>query len=132
MTQRGLSFNHAMIYTQSLAASLEFYRDKLGFRLLETYPGAYARLECPAGGATIALHVLEPGKTMKTASEGVRLYFEVEDLEGFCRDLEKQGTAFDQPPKRMPWGWQHAYLRDPDGHEISLYWAGEARTRASG
>jgi hypothetical protein len=25
----------------------------------------------------------------------------------------------------MPWGWRHAYLNDPDGHEISLYWAGE-------
>jgi hypothetical protein len=27
----------------------------------------------------------------------------------------------------MPWGWRHAYLRDPDGHEVSLYWAGKAR-----
>ena len=27
----------------------------------------------------------------------------------------------------MPWGWRHAYLNDPDGHEISLYWAGENR-----
>ena len=26
-------------------------------------------------------------------------------------------------PKDMPWGWRHAYLNDPDGHEISLYWA---------
>jgi len=29
----------------------------------------------------------------------------------------------------MPWGWRHAYLNDPDGHEISLYWAGENRMR---
>ena len=27
----------------------------------------------------------------------------------------------------MPWGWRHAYLDDPDGHEISLYWAGPNR-----
>jgi hypothetical protein len=27
----------------------------------------------------------------------------------------------------MPWGWTHAYLTDPEGHEISLYSAGEAR-----
>ena len=32
-----------------------------------------------------------------------------------------------QPPKLMPWGWKHAYLNDPDGHEISLYWAGRKR-----
>jgi hypothetical protein len=29
----------------------------------------------------------------------------------------------------MPWGWQHAYLRDPDGHQLSLYWAGPKRFR---
>ena len=34
-------------------------------------------------------------------------------------------------PKPMPWGWQHAYLEDPDGHEISLYWAGAARLQAT-
>jgi hypothetical protein len=27
----------------------------------------------------------------------------------------------------MPWGWRHAYLDDPDGHEVSLYWAGRKR-----
>ena len=29
----------------------------------------------------------------------------------------------------MPWGWRHAYLNDPDGQEISLYWAGENRMK---
>ena len=32
-------------------------------------------------------------------------------------------------PRMMPWGWRHAYLNDPDGHEISLYWAGENRRK---
>jgi hypothetical protein len=27
----------------------------------------------------------------------------------------------------MPWGWKHAYLSDPDGHELSLYRAGAKR-----
>ena len=31
----------------------------------------------------------------------------------------------------MPWGWRHAYLNDPEGHEISLYWAGEQRMQKS-
>jgi hypothetical protein len=31
----------------------------------------------------------------------------------------------------MPWGWTHAYLNDPDGHEVSLYWAGVKRLRKS-
>ena len=43
----GLEFNHAMIYATDVARSLEFYRDALGFRLIEEYPGSYARLRSP-------------------------------------------------------------------------------------
>jgi uncharacterized glyoxalase superfamily protein PhnB len=57
----------------------------------------------------------------------VRLYFEVRDLDDFCRRLQKRGFYFTRLPTMMPWGWRHAYLNDPEGHEISLYWAGENR-----
>lgn len=122
-----VEFNHAMIYTTKLPRALKFYRDALGFEVVDTYPGAYARLKSPAGGTTIALHVVDSGQKMNAKTEGLRLYFEVEGLGAFCKALEKKGVKFDQMPKDMPWGWKHAYLRDPDGHEISLYWAGKAR-----
>jgi hypothetical protein len=38
-----------------------------------------------------------------------------------------KGVVFEQMPKDMPWGWRHAYLRDPDGRQISLYSAGAKR-----
>jgi hydroxymethylpyrimidine/phosphomethylpyrimidine kinase len=64
---------------------------------------------------------------MNASTEGVRLYFEVKALDALCNALEKRGVKFDQMPRDMPWGWRHAYLHDPDGHEVSLYWAGTAR-----
>ena len=70
----------------------------------------------------------EPGKEPPRA-EGVRLYFETTDLDDVCAALEASGTVLTQPPKMMPWGWRHAYVDDPDGHEISLYWAGRKRFR---
>lgn len=124
-----LEFNHAMIYTADVERALRFYRDALGFETVDVYPHAYARLKSPAGGTTIALHALEVGQAMDPRSEGLRLYFEVEDLDAFCQGLAGKGVLFDRMPEDMPWGWRHAYLRDPDGHEISLYWAGEARIR---
>jgi catechol 2,3-dioxygenase-like lactoylglutathione lyase family enzyme len=124
-----IEFNHAMIYTAGLTRALNFYRDALGFQVVDDYPGAYARMKSPGGGTTIALHVLEEGKSLDPDKEGLRLYFEVEGLDAFCEALKKRGVALDQMPKDMPWGWRHAYLRDPDGHEISLYWAGKARLR---
>ncbi len=124
-----LTFNHAMIYAKDVARSMAFYRDLMGFKLIEDfrYEGipVYARLRAPGGDGTIALHQAGPGASI--ASEGVRLYFEVRDLDDFCSKLQRKGFYITQLPRMMPWGWRHAYLNDPDGHEISLYWAGENR-----
>ncbi len=123
-----VEFNHAMIYTNDVARALGFYRGALGFKLIEEFRGGpapvYARLQSPAGKMTIALHLAGPGQ--EVASAGTRLYFEVKALDALCKKLKAEGK---QMPKPMPWGWMHAYLDDPDGHEVSLYWAGAKRFR---
>ncbi len=128
-----LSFNHAMLYAKDVQRALGFYRDLLGFKLVDEfrYEGkpVYARLRAPGGDGTIALHLAGPGTSL--ASDGVRLYFEIRELDDFCRKLQAKGFYITQMPRMMPWGWRHAYLNDPDGHEISLYWAGENRMRKS-
>jgi len=130
-----LAFNHAMIYVRDVDRALHFYRDLLGFRLIEVYRHAgragYARLRAPAGQTTIALHALERGMRLPRR-ECLRLYFEAPSrgqLERFCRAIAGAGVRFRQQPKKMPWGWEHAYLLDPDGHEVSLYWAGRKRLK---
>jgi catechol 2,3-dioxygenase-like lactoylglutathione lyase family enzyme len=128
-----LTFNHAMIYVKDVARALGFYRDLLGFKLIEDfrYDGTpvYARLRAPGGDGTIALH--QAGPSASLVSEGVRLYFEVRDLDDFCQRLMRKGFYITKMPRMMEWGWRHAYLNDPDGHEISLYWAGEKRMSKS-
>ena len=124
-----LQFNHVMIYTTKLVLASKFYRDMLGFQVVDSYPGTYLRMKSPTGSTTIALHAVDPGQEMNSRTEDLRLYFEVEGLDAFCKTLHKKGVKFRQMPKDMPWGWRHAYLADPDGHEISLYWAGEARLK---
>jgi len=124
-----LTFNHAMIYVKDVNRALSFYRDLLGFKLIEDfrYDGVpvYARLRAPGGDGTIALH--QAGASASLVSDGVRLYFENANLDDFCRSLIRKGFYITQMPRMMEWGWRHAYLNDPDGHEISLYWAGEKR-----
>ena len=126
-----LAFNHAMVYSRDVAASLRFYGDVLGLKLLEEYKAGertvYARLKSPGSDTTIALHMVRPGEEVRTG--GVRLYFEIRDLDKFCKRLADSGVKFSKPPALMPWGWTHAYLDDPDGHEVSLYWAGAKRLR---
>lgn len=125
-TRDGVDFNHAMLYVRNLDASLRFYVDALGFRIIETLVG-YARLRAPRGSGTIALHHARPGQD--TSSSAIRLYFEVSNIEQFCAALERKGIAFEDSVARRSWGWTHAYLTDPDGHELSIYSAGAARFR---
>jgi catechol 2,3-dioxygenase-like lactoylglutathione lyase family enzyme len=128
-----LTFNHAMIYVKDVNRALQFYRDLMGFKLIEDFryedTPVYARLHAPGGDGTIALH--QAGPDVSVSSDGVRLYFEVRDLDGFCEKLQQKNFYITQLPRMMPWGWRHAYLNDPDGHEISLYWAGENRMKKS-
>jgi len=128
-----LTFNHAMIYSQNVERGIQFYRDMLGFKLIEDFrhegKSVYARLRAPGGDGTIALHQAAPGTSV--ASDGVRLYLEIRELDDFCRKLQQKGFYITQLPKMMPWGWRHAYLNDPDGHELSIYWAGENRMKKS-
>ena len=128
-----LDFNHAMLYARDVERATRFYRELLGFKLVDEfrYEGkpVYARLRAPGGEGTIALHLAGPGANV--ASEGVRLYFEIRELDEFCARLKAKGVYFTQMPKMMPWGWKHAYLDDPDNHEVSLYWAGANRMKKS-
>ena len=126
-----LTFNHAMVYVKDVPRALDFYRELLGFKMVDEFrhegKPVYARLRAPGGDGTIALHMAGPGTSL--VSEGVRLYFEIRELDDFCRKLQAKHFYITQMPQMMPWGWRHAYLNDPDGHEISLYWAGENRMK---
>jgi len=120
-----------MIYVKDVERALGFYRDLLGFKLIEDFlyenKPVYARLRAPGGDATIALHQAGPNDSV--SSDGVRLYFELGELDTFCRKLQQKNFYITKLPRMMPWGWRHAYLNDPDGHEISLYWAGGNRMK---
>ncbi|MBI3665818.1 MAG: VOC family protein [Acidobacteria bacterium] len=121
-----------MLYSRDVAQAVYFYVDLLGFRLIEQVGHGgmlvYARIRSPRGSSTLALHLLEPGKTLPV-DDAVRLYFEVRNVGAMCKKLQATGVKLLGEPKVMPWGWKHAYLKDPDGHELSLYWAGPKRFR---
>ena len=121
----GPAFNHAMLYVSRIDRALRFYVDVLGFRVVDELDG-YARLRAARGTSTIALHLSESRRPPRST---IRLYFEVSDIERYCAELEAMGIRFTAPLERKSWGWKHAYLTDPDGHELSIYSAGAARLR---
>ncbi|MGA2707979.1 MAG: VOC family protein [Steroidobacteraceae bacterium] len=55
------------------------------------------------------------------------IYFECDDLDAVYEELRTQGIVFDQAPADQPWFWREAYLSDPDGNVLCLYYAGSNR-----
>lgn len=117
-----MDLNQVTVGCTDLEASVAFYRG-LGLRQIVSNPPDYARFECPVGGATFSLHRVD----RVPRDSGTVVYFEVEDLDARVAALEASGLRFESGPRDQPWLWREAYLRDPAGNLVCLYFAGDAR-----
>lgn len=116
-----MNLNQVTIYSEKSVESVEFYR-KLGLRLIVDSLPRYARLECPDGDATLSVH-----ETENAAESNIVLYFECKDLDEKVEALKNLGLEFEQEPTDQTWLWREAYLRDPSGNRICLFYGGEIR-----
>ena len=117
-----MNLNQVTIYTDKVAESIEFYR-KLGLKLIVDSAPRYIRFECPDGDSTLSIH-----ETDEVANHSnIILYFECNDLDAKAKELKKLGFVFEQEPTDRTWLWREAYLKDPTGNKICLFYAGENR-----
>ena len=117
-----MNLNQITAPTVDLEKAIGFYR-KLGLKLIVKSTPRYARFVCPDGNSTFSLHQVEN----LPKGEGVSIYFECENLDEFVSDLIEQGLKFDLLPTDQVWLWREAKLKDPDGNQLILYFAGENR-----
>ena len=117
-----MDLNQVTIPTLNVEKSIEFY-EKLGLKPIVKAVPHYARFELPEGSATFSLHHVEE----LPKGEGVYLYFESERLDELVNELVKKGIEFDELPEDRSWLWREARLKDPDGNQLILYYAGENR-----
>jgi uncharacterized glyoxalase superfamily protein PhnB len=99
-----------------------FY-EKLGLKIIVDSLPRYGRWECPEGETTLSVHAAEN----VPENQSLVLYFECEDLDAKVRELKERGLNFEQEPTDQVWAWREAYLRDPAGNRICLFYAGENR-----
>jgi len=116
-----MNLNQLTIQSNDVKKSVQFYQS-LGLKLIVLSASRYARFECPDGDSTFSIH-----HTDLTISPSSWIYFECDNLEKTYNDLLALGIKFEHPPKNQDWLWKEARLRDPDGHQIILYHAGENR-----
>jgi catechol 2,3-dioxygenase-like lactoylglutathione lyase family enzyme len=116
-----LALNQVTVGARDLDVSIAFYR-VLGLRLI-VKADHYARFEIGDGQTTFSLHL----GNVNDAADGPAMYFECLDLDARVAELKTQGIVFDSDPVDQSWKWREAWLRDPAGNRLCLYWAGENR-----
>jgi catechol 2,3-dioxygenase-like lactoylglutathione lyase family enzyme len=117
-----MRLNHVTLMVAELERSKAFYRT-LGLIQIVDTPPRYARFRLPDGEATFSLEVT--GQAPQTAS--IELFFECDALDETVAALKDKGLVFAQDPTDMHYLWREARLRDPDGYDVRLYFAGENR-----
>jgi catechol 2,3-dioxygenase-like lactoylglutathione lyase family enzyme len=120
-----VQLNQVTIGSTDLDGSESFYTN-LGLTLIVKNEH-YLRFECPTGDSTFSVDLVD----QVPDSEQVTLYFESEDLDRQYERLCQLGIDFEHPPTDQPWLWREARLRDPDGHRLCLFHAGENRGNPS-
>lgn len=117
-----MRLNHVTLIVSNFERSVAFYR-ALGLVPIVHEPPRYARFCCPDSDETLSVEVTgEPPVPTRA-----QLYFECPDLDRTVAKLKSQGFVFEQDPTDMSYLWREARLKDPDGHDIRLYFAGENR-----
>lgn len=117
-----MNLNQITVPSLDLTKSIPFY-EKLGLQLIVKALPYYARFVCPDGNATFSLHQVEKLPT----GDGISVYFECENLDDYVSLLIQKGITFDEMPSDRNWLWREARLKDVDGNQLILYFAGENR-----
>ncbi|HEY0728179.1 MAG TPA: VOC family protein [Pyrinomonadaceae bacterium] len=118
-----------------MPASVRFYRDVLGFEVVQTsvregdqFDWGMLRL----GEATLMLNTAyeqeyrppQPDKTLIAAHGDTCLYFGCPDVDAAYRHLLDHGVEVEEP-KVAPYGMKQLYLHDPDGYALCFQWPAE-------
>lgn len=117
-----MNLNQITFPVSDIERSIAFY-EKLGLKLIVKALPHYARFECLEGSSTFSLHKADIAKGI----DGIWVYFEVDGLDEYVNELQGKGVIFEELPVDKPWLWREARLKDPDGNQLILYFAGVNR-----
>lgn len=119
-----MNLNQVTVEVSDIPRSRDFYQ-RLGLELIVS-ADHYARFLCPTAsgqGATLSIHLSDAVRP-----NGAGVYFECDDLDARVERLKAAGIVFDGDPVDQTWLWREAWLSDPDGNRLCLYFAGANRT----
>ena len=110
------------IYVRDQQKALEFYRDKLGFKVLRDEPmGPNARwIEvAPEGAKTHLVPFTPPGQESRIGTFS-GIVFGCDNIVQTCKELAERGVEFKHMAEKQPWGGMMAQFYDADHNTFVL------------
>ena len=124
-----------------MPASLAFYRDTLGFEIVQSAPPAdqvvgdeFGWVWLRHGDAELMLNTAYdpdavrppvPDPARVAAHDDTALFIGCPDVDGAYAHLRARGIAVEVPAV-APYGMKQLYVRDPDGFTVCLQWSANA------
>ena len=116
-----VQFKHIMLMVKDIPATVKFYSEGLGLKVITSSPG-WAELD--ADGTTLALH--GASENGQSGSSPI-LSFHVDDVYATIAKLEEKGATLEGNVREPSFG-KVAAMRTPDGSILSLLQPATAQT----
>lgn len=111
-----ISLNTILLYAKNMQATAEFYQKYFGFISTGKVVEGLIELKSRNGGANILIH--QAAKSVKLGQVGVKLMFDVEDIEKFKRESAVAGLEFGSTHQAN--GYSFANAKDPDKNPVTI------------
>ena len=108
--------NTILLYAKNMQATAEFYQKYFGFISTGEVVEGLIELKSQNGGANILIH--QAAKSIKTGQVGVKLMFDVEDIEKFKKESAALGLEFGSTHQAN--GYSFANAKDPDKNSVAI------------
>lgn len=124
-----MQINMIGLFTDKFEAMRDFYRDVLGFEILDELPQFVEFGGQPVRFALCDRQVMKEttgyeGYQQPATGTPFEMAFECasrEDLEKQFAELLAKGAKLVKEPAEMPWGQYAGFFADPDGHVHELF-----------
>ncbi|MCB1054166.1 MAG: VOC family protein [Acidobacteria bacterium] len=105
-----------LIYARNPERTAAFYQRYFGFEPDTDVVEGLITLASPSGGARLVIH--QAARTVKLGQVGVKLVFDVEDIEAFKEKSAALGLHFGATHQAD--GYTFANAKDPDKNSVSI------------
>ncbi len=111
-----LRVSHVWLYSKDTRQSIQFYRDVLGLKVVETFPDG-ALLQ--GGGILLGIHREEGDRTSHPG--GTLIVLQTNNIQRTFEELQQKGVKFLRTEIEREAFGQIADFRDPNGYLLEIW-----------